>query len=78
MSVSAVAALLATSAFGLTPAAPAGEPSEQPAAAPDNGVSVLAVSLTAGGVVTAVGSGVTFVLSRRRDSADTGERTSSG
>lgn len=75
MRTTAVAALLAAGAFGLAPAAAAGEPSEQPAATPDDGVSVLAVSLTAGGVATAIGSGVTFVLSRRRDRADTGEPT---
>ena len=73
MRTTAVAALLAAGGFGLAPAAPAGGTSEQPAATPDDGVSVLAVSLTAGGVATAIGSGVTFVLARRRDQADTGE-----
>lgn len=77
MRSTAVAALLAAGAFGLAPAAAAGEPAEQPVATPDDEVSVLAVSLTAGGVVTAIGSGVAFVLSRRRDDADSREPTAS-
>jgi hypothetical protein len=72
----AVTALLAAGAFGLAPAAAAGEPSQQPEATPQDEVSLLAVSLTAGGVATAIGSGAAFVVSRRRDGADSRESTS--
>ncbi|MGH3979882.1 MAG: hypothetical protein ACRDRZ_12935 [Pseudonocardiaceae bacterium] len=61
----AVAALLAGSGLGLVPVA-GGQP-EQHAAAPQDGVSVLAVTLTAGAASAAVGSGVALSLSRRRE-----------
>ncbi|MQA14015.1 MAG: hypothetical protein GEV09_07525 [Pseudonocardiaceae bacterium] len=67
MRTTAVAALLAAGALGLAPtAASAGEASDHRAAAPDSEVSVLAVSLTAGGAVAAVGSGVALAVNRRR------------
>lgn len=63
----AVAALLVAATLGLGPAAAAAaDPLDHHAAAPDNGVSMLAVSLTAGGAVAAVGSGVAFAVNRRR------------
>ena len=58
----AVAALL-----GPAPAAVASELTDADTAAPQTGVSMLALSLTAGGAVAAVGSGVALALARRRD-----------
>lgn len=72
MRTTALAALLAAGAVGVGPAtAAAAEPLEQQAAAPDGGVSVLAISLTAGGAVAAVGSGVALTVNRRRRPAST-------
>lgn len=59
-----IAALLAGSAALFAPAAGAAE--TEPAAAPQQEVSVLAVSLTAGAAVATVGSGVALSVARRR------------
>ena len=58
----AVAALL-----GPAPLAVASELTDADTAAPQAGVSMLALSLTAGGAVAAVGSGVALALGRRRE-----------
>lgn len=61
----AVVALLVGSVLGPVPAA--GAAPDQPAAAPRDEVSVLAVALTAGAATATVGSGVALSLTRRRD-----------
>ncbi len=67
----AVATLLVAGVLGLGPAtAVAADSPGQHSAAPDSDVSVLAVSLTVGGALAAVASGVTFALNRRRCGSD--------
>jgi hypothetical protein len=76
----AVAALLgpAPAAMAAQPAAPEGTSAQtagsahtaestQNSAAPENEVSLLAVTLTAGGAIAAAGSGMALVVTRRRE-----------
>jgi len=59
-----VAVLFAGSAAVVVPAAAGGEPS--PSAAPGQDMSVLAMTLTAGGAAATVGSGIALGIARRR------------
>ncbi|MGH3796193.1 MAG: hypothetical protein ACRDSP_15025 [Pseudonocardiaceae bacterium] len=59
-------AISAVPGVGSVGASPVDRASSQNQAAPQTGVSMLAVSLTAGGAVAAAGSGAALAVTRRR------------